>query len=284
MTRGEYGWPLHIYISNSQHSHYLKFHFAHFLGLKQSSCESEDRIFSILIGRKKKQIQKKKKAKQIRILFDISFITSFTVHFALKILTHFKSIVKQLSCFFYTTAAKSLSWTFLTNNSHSLLNIVNAICLQGHTSHLPNLFVVDVPVPWSQPWISWLSSAWYAVPVRDTLCLFVIRYACSRYPVSGRDTPCLGHNTLCLFEECGAFSNYGERFFFVPVATTNWILTLIPNYNASFGWFLLRKIVNCCGYRLSISLSTPTVWHLIYPLSFSKLGNLRWPFCLRGLH
>ena len=93
----------------------------------------------------------------------------------------------------------------------------------------------------------------------DTLCLFVIRYACSRFSMSGRDTPCLGQNTLYLFEECGACSHYGDWVFVVPVATTNWILTLIPPYNnTSFGWFLLRKIVECCCYTLSISLSSPT--------------------------
>ena len=101
------------------------------------------------------------------------------------------------------------------------------------------------------------------MPVRDALCLVELRPAW----VTIR----------------GACSHYGDWFFLVPVATTNWILTLIPNYNTSLGWFLLRKIVDRCGYRLSISLSTPTVWHSIYPLSFSRLRNLRWPFCLRGL-
>ena len=145
------------------------------------------------------------------------------------------------------------------------LFIVNAFCLHRLTSHLHNLVLVHVPVLWSPPWISWLSSACYAV--------------------SGRDTPCLGHITLYLFEECGACSYYGDWLFVVPVATTNWILTIIPPYNnTSFGWFLLRKIVDYFGHTLSISLSTPTVWHSIYTLSFSRLGNLRWPFCLRGLH
>lgn len=69
------------------------------------------------------------------------------------------------------------------------LYIVNAICFQGLTSHLQNLFLVHVPVLWSPPWISWVSSTWYAVPVRETLCLFVMRYARSRYPVSGQESP-----------------------------------------------------------------------------------------------
>ena len=129
------------------------------------------------------------------------------------------------------------------------LYIVNAICLHRLPSHLRMYlyYGCHLKFPGSlRP---------------DTLCLFIIRYACSRYSVSGRDTPCLGHNTLCLFEECGACSHYGDWLFVVPVATTNWILTLIPPYNnTSFGWFWLRKIVDCCGYTLSISLSTPTGW------------------------
>lgn len=45
-----------------------------------------------------------------------------------------------------------------------------------------------------------------------------------------------------------------------------------------FGCFLLWTTVDCCGYTLSPSY--PQLWYFI-PLSFFRLGNLRWPFCLR---
>ena len=52
-----------------------------------------------------------------------------------------------------------------------------------------------------------------------------------------------------------------------------------------FGCFLLWTTVDCCGYTLSPSY--PQLWYFIYTLSFFRLGNLRWPFCLRcfqGIH
>ena len=47
-------------------------------------------------------------------------------------------------------------------------------------------------------------------------------------------------------------------------------------HNTSFSCFLLKTTVDCCGYTLSISLSTTTVWYSIHPLSFFRLGNLRY--------
>ena len=191
MTRGEYWWPLHIYNSNSQHSHYLNLHFAHILGLKQSSCESEDRIFSILIGRKTKKKKKQTnttKQKQSRILFDISFITFFSVNFALKNLTHFKSILKQLSFCFYTRATKSLSWTFLSNNSYSLLIHRKCHLLpQAYYAFAQSLFSTRTCT---------------MVATLNFLPLFcLIRCACSRYAVRVR-------STLCLFEIPCVWSGY----------------------------------------------------------------------------
>ena len=53
---------------------------------------------------------------------------------------------------------------------------------------------------------------------------------------------------------------------------------LPAKHKTFFGCFLLRTTVDCCGYTLSPSY--PQLWYFI-PLSFFRLGNLRWPFCLR---
>ena len=204
MTCGEYGWPLHIYISNSQHSHYLKFNFAQILGLKQSSCESEDRIFFILIGRKKeKNKTNTKKQKQIRILFDITF---FSVHFALKILTHFKSILKQWSFCLYTTAAISLSWTFLSNNSHSLF--IHRKChllARAYFAFAKSLFsactcaLVATLNFLALLYLIRCACSRYAVHVRNTLCLFEIPCVWSRYPLPGSQYAVPFRGMRCLF-------------------------------------------------------------------------------------
>ena len=48
-------------------------------------------------------------------------------------------------------------------------------------------------------------------------------------------------------------------------------------HNTSFSFFLLRTTVDCCGYTLSISLSTTTVWYSIYPLSFFRRRESEMP-------
>ena len=88
-----------------------------------------------------------------------------------------------------------------------------------------------------------LSPSQCAVPVRE--CLFPIRCACSRYAVPVHDTLWLfpiRYMPVCrLFVIRCACCRYAvpvpitvDWLFVVPVAPTNWILTLIPLYTLRF--------------------------------------------------
>ena len=52
-------------------------------------------------------------------------------------------------------------------------------------------------------------------------------------------------------------------------------------HNTSFICFFHKTTVDFCGYTLSTSLTSTTVWYSIYPLSFFRLENLR---CLHEMY
>ena len=108
--------------------------------------------------------------------------------------------------------------------------------------------------------------SWYAVAVPDTLCLFAIRCACSWYAVPV-------HDTLCLFPIRCACSWYAvpvpitvDWLFVVPLAPTNWILTLIPLYSFSIG---LSWIVNSSAENFHL-------WTALQKMSNISLEGFYW--------
>ena len=69
----------------------------------------------------------------------------------------------------------------------------------------------------------------------------------------------------------------------VSMETSAFVSPCLPiKHNTSFSFFLLKTTIDCCGYTLSISLSTTMILNLL--LIHFQAWEFERPFCLRCLN
>ena len=141
-------------------------------------------------------------------MFDISFITFFGVHFALKTLTHFESIYIQSLIKFLLLSNSRQELVLNIPFQHSYSVLIHCKChllVQAYLAFAQSRFsTCTCTLVANLNFVALFclircTGLRYAVPVQNTLCLFEILCVWSRYALPGSQYAVPFRGMRCLF-------------------------------------------------------------------------------------